>query len=211
MLHFYPHPKVFVVAGSLLGVLGMGLLYKYRVVYDGISGLIGAEIVVGIAGGMIRFPMWTLVHASTTHNEMATVTGLLMSVYQIGDAVGASIAGAIWTQRLAKELIQRLGSSLGMAIYKSPLNYLKKIPYWIRGSCSDDRILFEDSTLIDNCVDFVCGFQCCSLFFLAWFYCKQEAKSFRRRTREREAQNQTTIMAPSCNWILSWRVLAIQI
>ncbi|CAI4567855.1 AEL_collapsed_G0031880.mRNA.1.CDS.1 [Saccharomyces cerevisiae] len=86
MLHFYPHPKVFVVAGSLLGVLGMGLLYKYRVVYDGISGLIGAEIVVGIAGGMIRFPMWTLVHASTTHNEMATVTGLLMSVYQIGDA-----------------------------------------------------------------------------------------------------------------------------
>ncbi|CAI4772027.1 CDA_G0047620.mRNA.1.CDS.1 [Saccharomyces cerevisiae] len=105
MLHFYPHPKVFVVAGSLLGVIGMGLLYKYRVVYDGISGLIGAEIVVGIAGGMIRFPMWTLVHASTTHNEMATVTGLLMSVYQIGDAVGASIAGAIWTQRLAKELI----------------------------------------------------------------------------------------------------------
>ncbi|CAI4390757.1 AVB_G0026020.mRNA.1.CDS.1 [Saccharomyces cerevisiae] len=76
MLHFYPHPKVFVVAGSLLGVLGMGLLYKYRVVYDGISGLIGAEIVVGIAGGMMRFPMWTLVHASTTHNEMATVTGL---------------------------------------------------------------------------------------------------------------------------------------
>lgn len=128
MLHFYPHPKVFVVAGSLLGVLGMGLLYKYRVVYDGISGLIGAEIVVGIAGGMMRFPMWTLVHASTTHNEMATVTGLLMSVYQIGDAVGASIAGAIWTQRLAKELIQRLGSSLGMAIYKSPLNYLKKYP-----------------------------------------------------------------------------------
>ncbi|CAI4759982.1 AMH_1a_G0047330.mRNA.1.CDS.1 [Saccharomyces cerevisiae] len=128
MLHFYPHPKVFVVTGSLLGVLGMGLLYKYRVVYDGISGLIGAEIVVGIAGGMIRFPMWTLVHASTTHNEMATVTGLLMSVYQIGDAVGASIAGAIWTQRLAKELIQRLGSSLGMAIYKSPLNYLKKYP-----------------------------------------------------------------------------------
>ena len=62
------------------------------------------------------------------HPKVFVVAGLLMSVYQIGDAVGASIAGAIWTQRLAKELIQRLGSSLGMAIYKSPLNYLKKYP-----------------------------------------------------------------------------------
>lgn len=128
MLHYYPHPKIFVVAGSFLGILGMGLLYKYRIAYDGISGLIGAEVVIGIAGGMVRFPMWTLVHASTTHNEMATVTGLLMSVYQIGDAVGASIAGAIWTQRLAKELIKRLGTNLGMSFYKSPLTLLKKYP-----------------------------------------------------------------------------------
>lgn len=137
-LHFYPHPKPFVVVGSFLGVLGMGLLYKYRVAYDGISGLIGAEIVIGIAGGMVRFPMWTLVHASTTHSEMATVTGLLMSVYQIGDAVGASVAGAIWTQHLAKELIKRLGGQLGLAIYQAPLNYLKKYPI---GSEIRDQIL----------------------------------------------------------------------
>lgn len=137
-LHFYPHPKPFVVLGSFLGVLGMGLLYKYRVAYDGISGLIGAEIVIGIAGGMVRFPMWTLVHASTTHSEMATVTGLLMSVYQIGDAVGASVAGAIWTQHLAKELIKRLGGQLGLAIYQAPLNYLKKYPI---GSEIRDQIL----------------------------------------------------------------------
>lgn len=128
MLHFYPHPKPFIVAGSLLGVLGMGLLYKYRVAYDGISGLIGAEVVVGIAGSMVRFPMWTLVHASTSHEEMAVATGLLISVYQIGNAVGASIAGAIWTQRLAKELIKRLGSKVGLAVYNSPLSYLTKYP-----------------------------------------------------------------------------------
>ncbi|SCU94561.1 LAFA_0F22562g1_1 [Lachancea sp. 'fantastica'] len=128
MLHFYPHPKPFIVVGSLLGVLGMGILYKYRVAYDGISGLIGAEVLIGIAGGMIRFPMWTLVHASTSHEEMAVATGLLMSVYQIGNAVGSSIAGAIWTQRLAKELIKRLGPKVGLAVYKSPLSFLKKYP-----------------------------------------------------------------------------------
>lgn len=126
ILHFYPHPKLFVVTGALLGVMGMGLLYKYRTAYDGISGLIGAEVVVGIAGGMMRFPMWTLVHASTTHSEMATVTGLLMSIYQIGDAIGASVSGAVWTQRLASMLIERLGPKIGLAVYKSPLTFLKK-------------------------------------------------------------------------------------
>ncbi|CAI4390639.1 AVB_G0026010.mRNA.1.CDS.1 [Saccharomyces cerevisiae] len=77
-----------------------------------------------------------------------------------------------------------------MAIYKSPLNYLK-IPYWIRGSCSDDRILFEDSTLIDNCVGFVCGFQCCSLFFLRGFTVnkKQSLSAEERRKRSSKSNN----------------------
>ena len=44
-----------------------------------------------------------------------------------------------------------------------------------------------------------------------WLYRKQEAKSFHRRTREREAQNKTTVMDPSFNWILNWVVLVIQI
>lgn len=138
ILHFYPRPKLFVFSGSLIGLLGMGLLYKYRTAYNGISGLIGAEICVGIGGGMIRYPMWTLVHSSTSHAQMATITGLLMSLYQVGDAVGSSVAAAIWTQRLAKELVKRLGETVGMQFYNSPLNYLTKYPL---GSETRDLVL----------------------------------------------------------------------
>ncbi|CAI4749439.1 AAR_G0047890.mRNA.1.CDS.1 [Saccharomyces cerevisiae] len=143
---------------------------------------------------------------------MATVTGLLMSVYQIGDAVGASIAGAIWTRRLAKELIQRLGSSLGMAIYKSPLNYLKKYPIG-----SEVRVqMIESYSKIQRLLIIVCRFRLrlsmlFSVFFLRGFTVNKSKVFPQKNERKREAQNQTTIMAPSCNWILSWRVLAMQI
>lgn len=128
ILHFWPHPKFFVFTGSLVGLLGMGIMYKYRVAYDGISGFIAADALIGIGGGMMRFPTWTLVHTGIPHDQMAVATGFMMTTYQIGAAVGSSIATAVWTQKLAPKLIELLGPKVGMQVYKAPLNFTKKYP-----------------------------------------------------------------------------------
>jgi len=130
MLHFWPHPKPFAFGGSLVGLLGMGLMYKYRTAFDGsgIHGYIGADVVVGIGGGMQRFPMWTLVHSGVPHDQMALTTAFLMTFYQVGGAVGSAIGGALWTQRLAQHLMGELGPELGKKLYNAPLKKLKMFP-----------------------------------------------------------------------------------
>lgn len=130
MLHFWAHPKPFAFAGSLVGLLGMGLMYKYRTAYDGsgIHGYIGADVVVGIGGGMMRFPMWTLVHSGVPHDQMALTTAFLMTFYQVGGAIGSAIGGAMWTQKLVGKLIEELGPQLGKRLYKTVINELDKFP-----------------------------------------------------------------------------------
>jgi len=127
MLHFWAHPKPFAFAGSLVGLLGMGLMYKYRTAFDGsgIHGYIGADVVVGIGGGMMRFPMWTLVHSGVPHDQMALTTAFLMTFYQVGGAVGSAIGGALWTQRLAQKLISEIGPELGIKYYKDYKQLIK--------------------------------------------------------------------------------------
>lgn len=127
ILHFWPYPKPFVFGGSLIALLGMGLMCKYRTAYDGgISGYIAADVLIGLGGGMVRFPMWTLVHAGLPHEQMAVATGFMMSMYQVGAAVGSAVATAVWTQKLPKRLVNRLGSKLGKAAYQSPVTFIKK-------------------------------------------------------------------------------------
>lgn len=138
ILHFWPHPKFFVFTGSLVGLLGMGLMYKYRVAYDGLSGYIAADVLIGLGGGMMRFPTWTLVHTGVPHDQMAVATGFMMTMYQVGAAVGSCVATAVWTQKLAPKLIELLGPQLGQQVYKSPLNFTKKYPI---GTPTRDKIL----------------------------------------------------------------------
>lgn len=189
IMHFYPHPKLYAVTGSLLGMMGTGLLYKYRTAYHGgIHGLIGAEVVIGIGGGMMRFPMWTLVHAATSHAYMATVTGIMMSLYQVGDAVSSAVAGAIWTQKLAKELTQKLGPQLGMQIYKSPLSFLTKYPF---GSQVRDEIVSCYAYIQHLLVAVAIAFAALNVFLVFAFrnYTVGKERSWtpERREAEREA------------------------
>lgn len=54
-VRYIRHLKYFAVAGTLLFVLAFGLLYKYRGGTEShvLAGLVGAEVVLGIAGGLV--------------------------------------------------------------------------------------------------------------------------------------------------------------
>lgn len=61
--------------------------------------------------------------------DLAVVTGLFLACYNIGSALGDTIAGAIWTQILPGELNKRLNdSALATKAYGDPFTFATSHP-----------------------------------------------------------------------------------
>lgn len=119
--------KPFIVFGTCLYMVAFGLLIHYRgsPVSSGQSGIIGAQILLGLAGGMFPYPAQASIQAATKHEHVAIVTGLYLATYSIGSALGSAVSGAIWTQKLYGSLQTGLAfqsnATLAAAVYASPL------------------------------------------------------------------------------------------
>ncbi|CAM1503173.1 Fc.00g079490.m01.CDS01 [Cosmosporella sp. VM-42] len=104
--------KVFIVIGTCLFLVAFGLLIHYRgsTSSDGRSGVIGAQVLLGIAGGMFPYPAQASLQAYTKHENLAVMTATYLATYNLGSAFGNSVSGAIWTQVLPSTLAKNLGS-----------------------------------------------------------------------------------------------------
>lgn len=61
--------------------------------------------------------------------DLAVVTGLYLATYNIGSAIGNTIAGAIWRQTLEKELTSQLGdATLASTIFGDPFTFVAANP-----------------------------------------------------------------------------------
>ncbi|KDN50268.1 hypothetical protein RSAG8_01604, partial [Rhizoctonia solani AG-8 WAC10335] len=129
LIRKFRYIKPFVIAGTLVFILAMGLLIKFRDGSAGVHGIIGAQVVLGFGGGLFPYPTQALVQAASSHEQMATMTALYLSFYQIGSALGNAISTAIWTQTLPKKLAEHLGDATAAAsAYASPLTYIASYP-----------------------------------------------------------------------------------
>ncbi|KAI9044359.1 putative siderochrome-iron transporter Sit1 [Aspergillus affinis] len=123
--------KPFIVAGTCLFMVAYGMLIHFRGGSAGSShsGIIGGQILLGIAGGLFPYPAQASIQAATKHNHLAVVTGLYLATYNIGSAVGNTIAGAIWRQTLEKELTSQLGdATLASTIFGDPFTFVASNP-----------------------------------------------------------------------------------
>ncbi|KAI5449401.1 ferrioxamine B transporter [Naganishia albida] len=120
--------KPFIIFGCCLFMVAFGLLIKYRGGTSGSfkAGIIGAEVVLGIGGGLFSYPTQAAVQAETRHEHLAVVTGLYLATYNIGSALGSCVSGAIWSQRLPKEIEKAIGGNATLAneIYGSPYTWI---------------------------------------------------------------------------------------
>ncbi|KAJ9115780.1 hypothetical protein QFC24_006888 [Naganishia onofrii] len=120
--------KPFIIFGCCLFMVAFGLLIHYRGGLSGSSkaGIIGAEIVLGIAGGCFSYPTQASVQVETRHEHLAVVTGLYLATYNIGSALGSCVSGAIWSQELPKQIEKAIGgnSTLAAEIYGSPYTWI---------------------------------------------------------------------------------------
>ncbi|KAI0476968.1 siderophore iron transporter mirC [Xylaria cf. heliscus] len=104
LIKYTRHYKYFVTAGSLIYLLGVGLMIRYRTMDTSAGSLVGTQIAVGIGGGMLNVPAQLGVQASASHQQVAAATAVFLTLVEIGGAVGAAISGAVWTQLIPSKL-----------------------------------------------------------------------------------------------------------
>lgn len=118
--------KPFIVMGTCLFMVAFGMLIHYRggTSLSHSSGMIGAQVLLGIAGGMFPYPTQASIQAATKHEHLAIVTGLYLGTYNIGSALGACVSGAVWSQVLPGQLEKQLGDATAAAtVYADPLTW----------------------------------------------------------------------------------------
>lgn len=118
--------KAFIIFGTVMWIVAMGILIHYRGGLGQETGVIGALCLMGFGAGLYTHPAEASLQATTNHEHMAVITALNMAVASVGDAFGNCVAGAIWTQMMPKELAKGMDSSLVSSAYNQPLQFIKK-------------------------------------------------------------------------------------
>lgn len=119
--------KPFLVAGVSISYIGYGLMYHYRGGTSSHAGIIGSQCVIGIGNGFYSGSDSAVLQVNVSHNLMARVTGISMTLYYIGNAIGSAVGGAVWTQRLYGLLMDRLNNSkLAGSAYESPFDFIEE-------------------------------------------------------------------------------------
>ncbi|KAI1945320.1 ferrioxamine B transporter [Ophidiomyces ophidiicola] len=123
--------KFIIVFGTLVFLTAFGLLIHFRGGTGGDSkaGIIGSQILLGIAGGLFPYPAQASIQAATKHEHVAVITGLFLACYNIGSAIGNSVSGALWNQVLPKTLATTLNNAtLAATVYADPLSWAAANP-----------------------------------------------------------------------------------
>jgi len=126
--------KYIIVAGTCLFMVAFGVLYNFPggATLHSRSGVIAAQVLLGLASGLFAYPTQASIQASATRDHVAILTGLYLSFYNVGSAFGTCLAGAIWTQTLLPALTENLAfqpnGTLAKAMYDSPFPVVKEYP-----------------------------------------------------------------------------------
>lgn len=128
LLAYIRYPKPFVVFGTCLWAVSMGMLTHFRGDSTDKAGIIGALCLMGFGAGLFTYTVQVMIQARSRHEHMAVLTSLYLASYNVGSAFGSSVSGAIWTQLLPGQLAQRMNSTLAAEAYGSPLTFIVSYP-----------------------------------------------------------------------------------
>ncbi|KAF2643833.1 siderochrome-iron transporter-like protein Sit1 [Massarina eburnea CBS 473.64] len=123
--------KPFILFGTCLFMVAFGLLIHFRggTGQSSHDGLIGAQVLLGIAGGFFPYPAQASIQAATKHEHVAVITGIYLACYNIGSAFGNAVSGAIWTQLVPGKLNARISDpTLAAEWYATPLTLVATYP-----------------------------------------------------------------------------------
>lgn len=83
--------------GVPMTILGVGLMIKFRQPDENVGFIVMCQIFIAFAGGTLVICEEIAVMAATSHQYIAVVLAIEGMFANVGGAIGATIAGAIWT------------------------------------------------------------------------------------------------------------------
>lgn len=108
IIKYTAHYKYYVTFGAVIYLMGMGIMLAYRNEDASTATLVGTQIAIGIGGGFLNVPVQLGVQASSSHQQVAAVTTVWLTLLEVGGAVGSAISGAIWSTYIPSKLQQYL-------------------------------------------------------------------------------------------------------
>ncbi|KAK1998618.1 major facilitator superfamily transporter [Colletotrichum falcatum] len=126
--------KGIIIAGAFIFTASFGILILYPggAAPDSQSGLIAAQVIMGLAGGLFAYPTQASIQASADREHVAVITSLYLSIFNVGSALGNCLSGALWTQLLFPTLQHNLSfqpnATLAQAVYNSPFSTIEHYP-----------------------------------------------------------------------------------
>lgn len=104
IIKYTAHYKYYVSFGAVIYLMGMGIMLAYRTENASTATLVGTQIAIGIGGGFLNVPVQLGVQASASHQHVAAVTTVWLTILEVGGAVGSAISGAIWSTYIPQKL-----------------------------------------------------------------------------------------------------------
>lgn len=126
--------KPFIVFGTILFMVSFGILIEFRGGGGSSAGVIGGQVLLGVAGGFFPYTAQASIQTATRHEHLAVVTGIYLASYNVGSALGNTVSGAIWTNILPEQLNSQLASvtsntTMASAVYGNPLVWIDEYPW----------------------------------------------------------------------------------
>jgi hypothetical protein len=125
------HYKYYIVSGTIIYILGLGLMVRYRNLHAGMGQIVGSQVCLGVGGGMINVSTQLGIQAAVGHQSVASATALFLTIVEIGGGIGAAISGAVWGKMIPKLLVKYLpeGSKHLSASIFNDLNVASTYPW----------------------------------------------------------------------------------
>lgn len=126
--------KTIIVIGTCLFMLAYIVLLNFPggATTSSQAGVISGQVLMGLASGLFAYPTQASIQASATRDHVAILTGLYLSLYNVGSAFGTCLAGAIWSQALYPTLKDNLAfqgnETLARDMYNSPFPVVAEYP-----------------------------------------------------------------------------------
>lgn len=123
--------KIWMVLGILLHMIGAFMMVRYRSLNNTTFEIVMSQVIGGLGGGFTTLGAQLGVQSVVSHQDVAIVTAVFLTITQIGGAVGGAASGAIWSTFLKRKLaaylpdlpesdISRIFGSMSVAISYAP-------------------------------------------------------------------------------------------
>lgn len=104
LIRYAKRLKWFLVSGTIIGLIGVSLIYHYRTLGSKIWQLVFGQLVDGVGSGFITGPAQVLVQSHSDESEVAQTTAVFLSSLALGQVIGDALSGAVYRGQYAKFL-----------------------------------------------------------------------------------------------------------